>query len=173
MLYLLLATVRWAQKRWQQRALQPVFGISLALLLTLQIGAGWKNLYIDEKPFAWGFYPETTVVGRYLHAHPDEKFILYAGNWPQDALTFLAMTDIKNPGAGFVHYQNYNTPSGDGLPEIERDLANGTISRPAHFIVDVGKSDAFSAGLGAKYRLQNEGELLREGAPVARLFLLK
>ncbi len=169
--YFLIALGNWARKRWQSPATKPVLATALTLLVALQMGAGWKKLYIDKQPFAWGFYPETTVVGRYLHAHPDTQFALYAANWPSDALKFLATTDTNNVGANFVahNYQSYNTPSGDGLPEIERALGDGTLPRPAHIIVDVGKLAAFNAELNARYQVSDEGELMLNGAPVAHV----
>lgn len=171
--YALIALFRRAQTFSKTQLFKPVSGVAIALTVLFQLGAGWKKLYIDQLPFAWGFYPETTVVGRYLHAHPRQKSVIYAGNWPKDALLFLATTDIQKPGGNFANYQAYNTASGDGLPEIESDLASGVLARPAHFIVDAGKVEAFTARLNSRYQLHDEGELSREGAPVARLFLVQ
>lgn len=169
--YGLIALGNWAKKRWQSPATKPVLAAALTLIVALQMGAGWKKLYVDKQPFAWGFYPETTVVGRYLHAHPDTQFALYAGNWPTDALKFLATTDTRNVGVNFVahNYQSYNTPSGDGLPEIERALGDDTLARPAHIIVDVAKIAAFNAALSARYLVTDEGALTLDGAPVAHV----
>ncbi|HEX9997919.1 MAG TPA: hypothetical protein VGB45_12320 [Abditibacterium sp.] len=162
--YFLIAALRKLPKR----AFQPV----LAILVALQIGAGWKKLYIDAQPFAWGFYPETTVVGRYLGAHSDQNFTLYAGNWPQDALYFLSQKDFR-PGANFTHYQGYNSPSGDGLPEILLALSQNSIARPARFIVDEAKADAFLSATKPLYSVENEGELKRNDVVVARVFKVK
>lgn len=171
--YFLLSLQKQMQGKLGRKRGTLLFSGTLALIVALQIGAGWKKLYIEKQPFAWGFYPETTVVGRYIHANPTEKFVVYAGNWPQDALTFLSTTDSAHPGQNFVNYQGYNTPSGDGLPEIIRDLDSGLILRPIRFVVDPPKVEALLKALSSKYTVQEEGGLANEGASVARIFLVE
>ena len=168
--YFLIALGRWVLQTWKTRAAVPTLAGALAVLVALQIGAGWRKLYVDAQPFAWGFYPETTVVGDYLRAHPDTKHAVYANNWPPTALLFLATSDLQKPGGNFVTYQNYTTPSGDGLPEIETDLASGALARPALFVVDMAKVGAFTSRLQGRYRLSAEGGLNYRGAPIAVIF---
>ncbi len=46
----------------------------------------------------WGFYPETTHVGRYVKTiAPDYEVHLAAGNWPRDALTYLSYQGSGDP----------------------------------------------------------------------------
>ena len=169
--YFLIALFNWARKYWKSPASQRAVAACLVAIVVWQIGAGWKKLYLDKQPFMWGFYPETTIVALYMRAHPDQQFALYATNWPVDALKFLSTNDTKNVGANFIghNYQTYITPSGDGLPEIERDLSNGTLARPAQFIVESAKVEAFDNALNGRYLLTPEGDLVRDGVAVARL----
>ena len=169
--YFLIALFHWTRQHWKSRPSHGAVAAMLALIVGWQIGAGWKKLYVDKQPFAKGFYPEATIIGLYLHAHPDTQFAIYAINWPPNALNFLATTDTKKPGANFIghDYQNFTTPSHDGLPEIERDLASGDLARPAQFIVDVNKVDAFEQALRGRYSLTTEGELVRDNIGIARL----
>lgn len=165
--YFLIALGRQILVRWKARAIRPVLALGLTAIVALQIGAGWKKLYVEGRPFDWGFYPETLVVGRFLHAHPRQLYVLYGGGWPLDPLVFLATTDLKKPGGNFSNYQWYNSDSRDGLPELSGDLDNGKLARPAHCIVDLGKVGPFLNALQGRYRIAKEGELKRDGSPVA------
>ena len=165
--YFLIALGRQINAHWKTRAARPVLAASLALVAALQLGAGWKKLYVEGEPFAWGFYPETTVVGDYLRAHPAQNYAIYAVNWPPNALLFLSTTDIQKPGANWHSYQKYTSASGDGLPEIKSDLANGTLKRPLHFIVDKDKVDDFLKALQPHYHIEVESGLNYRGTLIA------
>ena len=46
----------------------------------------------------WGFYPETTQVGNYMHDIPaGDAIYAAAGNWPRDSLTYLSYQGHGDP----------------------------------------------------------------------------
>ena len=167
--YFLIALGRWMMRRWKERAAKPVLALGLAVLVALQIGAGWNKLYVEARPFDWGFDPEASVVGTYLGARAGQNYVLYGGGWPMDTLLFLSAQGIQ-PGRNFRNYQWFNSASRDGLPELQTDLANGKVSRPARIVVDLGKVEPFLGALQGRYRITKTDELRREGAPIALVF---
>ncbi len=64
----------------------------------------------------WGFYPETTRVGLYMHDVPaDYDIYAAAGNWPRDALTYLSYQGHGDP---FVARYKYSTEPNDYLSMV-------------------------------------------------------
>ena len=167
--------VKWAR----QRSSRWPRGVALATIVGLalwQARSDWRTLYVEQKPFAWGFYPDATVVGRYLSANTAPHPVVYAVNWPQDALRFLARSGAhpRVANADFKNYQNYNTASGDGLPEIESDLQSGQIARPATFIVDWQKLAEFERTIQTRYSTQVAARLNgRDGREIARVIVVR
>lgn len=142
-----------------------LYSLLLIIIILLQAYYSIEKLYIKKTPFLWGFYPETTVIGKYIQKiKSDNEIIVYAGNWPIDSLTFLALRPFKN-------YQSYSTPSHDGIIEILQDLKTGGIDQnKTVFIVEKTKVTAFRENLSAnKFTIQNidvvknkKGEVIAE-----------
>jgi hypothetical protein len=149
--------------------------ISIIVILSLlQIYISFKKLYIDQQPFLWGFYPETTVVGNYLKTLPHAPMAVYASNWPVDALTFLALKDYSSVKPPFYNYQSYNTPSRDGLPEIIQDLQNSRLPSNTIFIVENNKISKFKQQLFLSgYQPQTVSTITNSAnQPIAQTFKL-
>ncbi|MBU0709038.1 glycosyltransferase family 39 protein [Patescibacteria group bacterium] len=114
-----------------------------ASLVVFQGLSSIARLFVRQDVFAWGFYPDATVVGEYLHGLEAGEIIVYAGNWPQDILTFLSLEESSSVSPKFKNYQSYNTLSRDGITELRRDFLAGQISPEAYFIVDTFKLEDF------------------------------
>ncbi|MEX0786468.1 MAG: glycosyltransferase family 39 protein [Dehalococcoidia bacterium] len=85
----------------------------------------------------WGFYPETTRVGRYMHDLPGEyQIFAAAGNWPRDALTYISYQGEGDPFQPRYEYTN-NASDLLGKPPAENV---GTA-----FIIEAGNDDVVAA----------------------------
>ena len=105
-----VAAARWTAAHWLPEAV-----VAVVLLVTL---VGTFNQYLGpNRTELWGFYPETTVVGRYIR-QIDGRFDSYlTDNFPRDALTYTTyqagdpIVGIDGPGYPYQpHYTWYDTP---------------------------------------------------------------
>lgn len=92
----------------QLRALVPRAGSALAFVFLLGAGgaaiaAGYRDYLGDSRRPIWGYYPETTVLGRYMRTLVPEYDIWVGGaNFPRDTLTYLTY-----PGEGDPQRRRY------------------------------------------------------------------
>lgn len=147
----------------------------LLLIVFIQIFTSIYKLYIEKKPFQGGFYPKATRVGHYINMSDSDNFVIYAGNWPKDILTFLTIDDYSSYKASSEianNYENYNSPSHDGLIEMVSDLEVGKITANARFIVEKERSDKFISVLEEKEfkTKQIDTVVLESGEPVAYVY---
>jgi hypothetical protein len=94
----LFLVVAW---RWLQRAFpgaERYLGLGLVVVLLFAAYLTYDD-YLGSNPRTqWGFYPETTRVGRYVKTIADDYEVhLLAGNWPRDALTYLSYGGEGDP----------------------------------------------------------------------------
>jgi hypothetical protein len=85
---------------------------SVVLLGALLYGAwvSYDNYLGPDHRTQWGFYPETTRVGRYMHGVPaDYDIYAAAGNWPRDALTYLSYQGHGDPSVPRYKYSTEPT----------------------------------------------------------------
>jgi hypothetical protein len=56
------------------------------------LGPSMPNVAFARHDDQWGFYPETSVIGRYIKPFGEEGNAIHiaAGNWPRDALAYLS-----------------------------------------------------------------------------------
>jgi len=75
----------------------------LVLGLSAQAGATYKEYLSHDRRAIWGYYPETTVLGRYMRTLVG-KYAMWVGgaNFPRDSLTFLSY-----PGQGDPFQRQY------------------------------------------------------------------
>jgi DNA-binding beta-propeller fold protein YncE len=98
--FIAMGAVHLAQ---QFRATVPRIGRHLAIVSLLAIGAAATAIsfsqYLGSNPRPiWGFYPETTVVGRYISSIVDDYAVWVGGdNYPRDAITYLTYKGGRNP----------------------------------------------------------------------------
>jgi len=133
----------------------PPLAMALLLLgLSAQAGATYKEYLSHDRRAIWGYYPETTVLGRYMRTLAG-KYAMWVGgaNFPRDSLTFLTY-----PGQGDPFQRQYTwldditallhmilqPPPGRGLAFLLANADNGPavlaeLQRrfPAHQIVDL------------------------------------
>lgn len=87
----------------QLRALAPRAGAALSLAFLIgvggaAVGAGYREYLSDDRRSIWGYYPETTVLGRYMSALvPDYDIWVGGANFPRDTLTYLTYQGAGNP----------------------------------------------------------------------------
>lgn len=92
----------------QCRALVPRLGggIATALLILLAstaVAAGYQQYLSDSRRPIWGYYPETTVLGRYMRTLvPTHDIWVGGANFPRDTLTYLTY-----PGDGAPMRRRY------------------------------------------------------------------
>jgi sugar lactone lactonase YvrE len=87
----------------QLHALVPRIGRYLAIGVLIIVsaaatGAGFSD-YLGPNPRRiWGFYPETTVLGRYLNTLvPDNAIWVGGDNYPRDTITYLTYQGSGSP----------------------------------------------------------------------------
>jgi hypothetical protein len=94
----LFLVVAW---RWLQQSLPrlaPYSSLGLAAVLALSAYSTFNGYFGPDRRVQWGFYPETTRVGRYVKTIADDYEVhLVAGNWPRDALTYLSYGGSGDP----------------------------------------------------------------------------
>ena len=94
----LFLVVAW---RWLQQAfprLVPYFGVGMVAVLIVSAYVTFDDYLGPDRRTQWGFYPETTRVGRYVKTIADDYDVhLVAGNWPRDALTYLSYGGEGDP----------------------------------------------------------------------------
>lgn len=92
----LVTAWRWLQKAYP-RYESYFTGCLVAVLLVVGYTTFGEYLGPDRRDL-WGFYPETTRVGRYVKTITDDYEVhMVAGNWPRDALTYLSYDGEGDP----------------------------------------------------------------------------
>jgi hypothetical protein len=119
----LFLVVAW---RWLQQAF-PRFAAysSLGLVVVLGLSAySTFNGYLGpNRRVQWGFYPETTRVGRYVKTIADDYEVhLVAGNWPRDALTYLSYSGTGDP----FRWRYTYTSNADEVLSLPASTTRGT-----------------------------------------------
>lgn len=136
----------------KKRRFQYIKYIVFILLIFLQIFYSLNKLYVKKTPFIWGFYPETTIVGKFIRDSYYKDVVVYASNWPEHSLHFNSIRDsrailpkvpLDKIDSYVRNYQSYNTRSQDGIEEILFDLKNNKINKSSFFIVSVDKDTKF------------------------------
>lgn len=129
---------RWGWLRQAFAGPSPYFGVGLVAVLVVAAYATFDDYLGPDRRTQWGFYPETTRVGRYVKTIADDYEVhLVAGNWPRDALTYLSYSGEGDP---FQWRYTYTS-------EAEEVLATGpSAERGAAFVIeDVPRyEDAFN-----------------------------
>ena len=83
--------------------LVPRIGPALAALLLIGVGgaamyATYAEYLSHHRRDVWGYYPETTVLGRYMGTLVPHYAIWVGGaNFPRDTITFLSYQGVGNP----------------------------------------------------------------------------
>jgi hypothetical protein len=104
----------WLQLRAPEYAPRVLQGSVAAVLLGVAFLTFSSYLGPDRRD-QWGFYPETTRVGRYMEGiAPDYTIYAAAGNWPRDALTYLSYQGQPDP---FSRVYTYFTEARDLLSQ--------------------------------------------------------
>jgi len=87
----------------QLRVLLPRVGRVAAVVLLVgaasaQVVAAFNQYLGDDRRPIWGYYPETTVLGRYMNTLvPDYEIWVGGANFPRDTLTYLTYQGSGNP----------------------------------------------------------------------------
>ena len=99
-LFVTLGAVFFAQ---QAQRLVPRIGRGLAVMLlviggTAALYATFAQYLGQQRRDVWGYYPETTVLGKYMKTLVPQYNIWVGGaNFPRDALTYLSYTGQADP----------------------------------------------------------------------------
>ena len=103
--------------------------VASAAMLTLACCAAMAATYSEylgphRRPI-WGFYPETTVLGRYLKTIVPRYSIWVGGaNFPRDALTYLSYQGVGPPRPNYVWLDDIRTlPTAELTPQPGKGLA--------------------------------------------------
>ncbi len=108
-------------------------GIVVAVVIAATV-AGYQQYLSHERRPIWGYYPETTVLGRYMHDLVPQFDIWVGGaNFPRDSLTYLSYQ-----GEGDPMRRNYTW-----LDDVRVLARNPPVAR---------------GGKGLAFLLANEGE---------------
>jgi hypothetical protein len=88
----------WRWLRASYPNLSHAFNAGLVAVLLFTACVTFDDYLGPNRRTQWGFYPETTRVGRYVkEIAPDYEVHLAAGNWPRDALTYLSYQGSGDP----------------------------------------------------------------------------
>lgn len=133
--------------RWLQLAfprLVPYFGLGLVAVLLFTAYGTFDEYLGPDRRAQWGFYPETTQVGRYVKTIADDYEVhLLAGNWPRDSLAYLSYSGEGDPFQWRFTY----TSKGDEVLAIVPLRGRGT----AFIIESVSQYEGVFNFLRAKY----------------------
>ena len=84
---------------------KDLFIIALVGLLLYTGYATYDSYLGPDRRVQWGFYPEATRVGYYMHdVAADYEIHVAAGNWPRDTLTYLSYQGQGDPFARVYRY---------------------------------------------------------------------
>ncbi len=112
--------------RWLNQAYpryQPLFSAALIAVLLFVTYSTFDSYLGPDRRSQVGFFPNTSVVGRYMHDIAGENAIyVAAGNWPRDTLTYFSYQGEGDPFA--LEYQ-YTTDY-DQLLRFEPGSSEGT-----------------------------------------------
>ncbi len=90
--------VAWRWLQWAFPRLAPYFTLGMVGVLIFSGYITFDEYLGPNRREQWGFYPETTRVGRYVKTIADKYEVhLVAGNWPRDALTYLSYSGEGDP----------------------------------------------------------------------------
>lgn len=100
---LIVEAWRWLSEAYPRH--KDLFTVALVGVLLYAGYATYDSYLGPGRRVQWGFYPETTRVGRYMHdIAPDYEIYAAAGNWPRDALTYLSYQGEGDPFARVYRY---------------------------------------------------------------------
>ncbi len=140
----LFLVVAW---RWLQQALPryaPYSSLGLAAVLAVSAYSTFNGYLGPDRRVQWGFYPETTRVGRYVKTIADDYEVhLVAGNWPRDALTYLSYSGKGDP----FQWRYTYTSNADEVLALPPSTTRGT----AYIIESVSQYETAFDFLRAKY----------------------
>ena len=118
---LMVEAWRWLREAYPRH--KELFTVGLVGVLLYAGYATYDSYLGPDRRVQWGFYPETTRVGHYMHdIAPDHEIYAAAGNWPRDALTYLSYPGEGNP---FARVYRYFTDATE-LLSIEPAVGRGT-----------------------------------------------
>ncbi len=122
--------------RWLAEAYARARDLSTMALVGALMFTGWAtydnylgpslpNVHFARQDEQWGFYPETTRVGRYMHDVAGKNYMIHAaaGNWPRDALTYLSYQGHGDP---FKKVYTYTDHAAD-LLSVPPEANRGTV----------------------------------------------
>lgn len=89
------------------------------------LGPSLSSVHFARQDDQWGFYPEATRVGHYMHGLAKKNYVIHAaaGNWPRDALTYLSYPGHGNPLTWVYTYTVYPSELLSVPPEVNRGTA--------------------------------------------------
>ncbi|MCH8162033.1 MAG: glycosyltransferase family 39 protein, partial [Chloroflexi bacterium] len=113
--------------RWLTQAYpryQSMFGVALVAVLLFVTYSTYDSYLGPDRRTQAGFFPDTSVVGRYMHGIAGENIIyVAAGNWPRDTLTYFS---YQGEGDPFAREYQYTTEY-DQLLQFEPGSSEGTV----------------------------------------------
>jgi hypothetical protein len=138
----LVVAWRWLRQAFPRFA--PYSSLGLVVVLALSAYSTFNGYLGPHRRIQWGFYPETTRVGRYVKTIADDYEVhLVAGNWPRDALTYLSYSGKGDP----FQWRYTYTSNADEVLALPASTTRGT----AYIIESVPQyQEAFDL-LHAKY----------------------
>lgn len=96
---------RWLESSYPRY--RELFSVALVGVMLYTGYATFDSYLGPDRRDQWGFYPETTRVGRYMHGiAADYQIYAAAGNWPRDALTYLSYQGEGDPFQPEYEYTN-------------------------------------------------------------------
>ena len=111
--------------RWLTQAYpryQSMFGVALVAVLLFVTYSTYDSYLGPDRRTQAGFFPDTSVVGRYMHGIAGENAIyVAAGNWPRDTLTYFS---YQGEGDPFAREYQYTTEY-DQLLRFELSSSEG------------------------------------------------
>ena len=100
---LIVEAWRWLSEAYPRH--KDLFTVALVGVLVYAGYATYDSYLGPDRRVQWGFYPETTRVGRYMHdIAPENEIYAAAVNWPRDALTYLSYQGEGEPFAPVYRY---------------------------------------------------------------------
>jgi len=117
----LVVAWRWLRQAFPRFA--PYSSLGLVVVLALSAYSTFNGYLGPDRRVQWGFYPETTRVGRYVKTIADDYEVhLVAGNWPRDALTYLSYSGKGDP----FQWRYTYTSNADEVLSLPASTTRGT-----------------------------------------------
>lgn len=159
----LVVAWRWLVEAYSTHA--AYFDAALAGVLLLCAYVTYDTYLGPDRRDQWGFYPETTRVGRYMKSiAPEYEIHAAAGNWPRDALTYLSYQEEGDP---FKRVYTY-TANAVQLLSIAPSAAKGT----AYIVEATSQNEPVFSTLRQRFPTARTDEILYARARVANVLLV-